>query len=223
MGDTFSINRIPQTLILDSTGATAISASGRDFDPATIATTNNTDSEFREVMHVGVALKASGDSGSAGLNRVSISFADSNPLSAAAKIESAIEEQLGGEYRDGGALHIDVKAMADIYKMRNIDETSLAGTSHMQTAAKGEITQDLWDTTTNLISTGSFATFASTSADWNGVKFVKATEVYFQFSTTSTAGVSLTPELRIMSDELAGYTDTTYPDRLFQFAKHCYG
>jgi flagellin len=25
----------------------------------------------------------------------------------------------------------------------------------------------------------------------------------------------LTPELRIMSDELAGYTDTTYPDRLF--------
>merc|ERR1712000_268843 len=40
--DTFSINRIPQTLVLDSTGATAISASGRDFDPATIATTNNT-------------------------------------------------------------------------------------------------------------------------------------------------------------------------------------
>merc|ERR1712096_229904 len=88
--DTFSISRIPQTLILDSTGATAISASGRDFDPGTIATTNNTDSEFREVMHVGVALKASGDSGSAGLNRVSISFADTNPLSAAAKIESAI-------------------------------------------------------------------------------------------------------------------------------------
>merc|ERR1711964_147742 len=136
--DTFSINRIPQTLILDSTGATAISASGRDFDPATIATTNNTDSEFREVMHVGVALKASGDAGSAGLNRVSISFADSNPLSAAAKIESAIEEQLGGEYRDGGALHIDVKAMADIYKMRNIDATSLADTSHMQIAAKGK-------------------------------------------------------------------------------------
>merc|ERR1712169_132602 len=31
----------------------------------------------------------------------------------------------------------------------------------------------------------------------------------------STAGVSLTPELRIMSDELSGYTGTTYPDRLF--------
>merc|ERR1712096_149498 len=161
--DTFSINRIPQTLILDSTGATAISASGRNFDPGSIATTNNTDSGFREVMHVGVALNASGDSGSAGLNRVSISFADTNPLSAAAKIESAIEEQLGGEYRDGGALHIDVKAMADIYKMRNIDTTSLADASHMQIAAKGEITQDLWDTTTNLISTGGFATFASTS------------------------------------------------------------
>merc|ERR1712202_40488 len=203
--DTFSINRIPQTLVLDSTGATAISASGRDFDPATIATTNNTDSEFREVMHVGVALKASGDAGSAGLNRVSISFADTNPLSAARKIESAIEEQLGGEYRDGGALHIDVKAMADIYKMRNVDATSLGSAGHMQIAAKGEITQDLWDTTTNIIST----------ADWNGVEFVKATEVYFQFSTTSTAGVNLTPELRIMSDALAGYTATTYPDRLF--------
>merc|ERR1712096_92607 len=213
--DTFSISRIPQTLILDSTGATAVSASGRNFDPGSIATTSNTDSEFREVMHVGVALKASGDSGAAGLNRVSISFADSNPISAASKIESAIEEQLGGEYRDGGALHIDVTAMADIYKMRNTNTTSLAAASHLQIAAKGEITQDLWDTTTSLISTGSYASFANTTADWNGVEFVKATEVYFQFSTTSSAGVNLTPELRIMSDELAGYTDTTYPDRLF--------
>merc|ERR1711964_722144 len=125
------------------------------------------------------------------------------------------EEQLGGEYRDGGALHIDVKAMADIYKMRNVDSTSLASAQHMQIAAKGEITQDLWDTTTNIISTGGFTNIANTSADWNGIEFVKATEVYFQFSTTTTAGVSLTPELRIMSDELAGYTATTYPDRLF--------
>merc|ERR1712000_387368 len=170
---------------------------------------------FREVIHVGVALKASGDSGSAGLNRVSISFADSNPISAASKIESAIEEQLGGEYRDGGALHIDVKAMADIYKMRNTDATSLGSAGHMQIAAKGEITQDLWDTTTNIISTGDFTNIGNAAADWNGVEFVKATEVYFQFSTTSTAGVSLTPELRIMSDELSGYTATTYPDRLF--------
>merc|ERR1712098_492482 len=29
----------------------------------------------------------------------------------------------------------------------------------------------------------------------------------FKFSTTSTAGVNQTPELRIMSDEMAGYTD----------------
>merc|ERR1712096_511818 len=213
--DTFSISRIPQTLVLDSTGATAVSASGRNFDPGSIATTNNTHSEFREVMHVGVALKASGDSGSAGLNRVSISFADTNPISAASKIESAIEEQLGGEYRDGGALHIDVKAMADIYKMRNVDATSLGSAGHMQIAAKGEITQDLWDTTTNIISTGDFTNIGNATADWNGVEFVKATEVYFQFSTTSTAGVNLTPELRIMSDALAGYTATTYPDRLF--------
>merc|ERR1712138_253870 len=38
--DTFSIKRIPQTLILDSTGATATSGSSRNFNPGTIATTN---------------------------------------------------------------------------------------------------------------------------------------------------------------------------------------
>merc|ERR1711964_138949 len=72
-----------------------------------------------------------------------------------------------------------------------------------------------WTSTTNLISTGGYTAFAQTSSDYMGVEFVKATEVYFQFSTTTTAGVSRTPELRIMSDELAGYSATTYPDRLF--------
>merc|ERR1712000_799820 len=166
--DTFSISRIPQTLVLDSTGATAVSASGRNFDPGSIATTNNTDSEFREVMHVGVALKASGDSGQAGLNRVTISFADTNPLAAAAKIETAIEEQLGGEYREGGALHVDVTAMADVWKMTNTDTTSLADTAHIQIAAKAEITQDLWTSTTNLIGTGGYTAFAQTSSDYAG-------------------------------------------------------
>jgi flagellin len=213
--DTFTISRIPQTLILDSTGATAMSASSRDFNPADIATSNNTNSEFREVMHVGVALKASGDSGQAGLNRVTISFADTNPLAAAAKIEKAIEEQLGGEYREGGALHVDVTAMADVWKMTNTDTTSLADTAHIQIASKAEITQDLWTSTTNLISTGGYTAFAQTSSDYVGTEYVNAKEVYFKFSTTSTAGVSLTPELRIMSDELSGYTETTYPDRLF--------
>jgi len=213
--DTFTISRIPQTLILDSTGATAMSASSRDFNPADIATSNNTNSEFREVMHVGVALKASGDSGQAGLNRVTISFADTNPLAAAAKIETAIEEQLGGEYREGGALHVDVTAMADVWKMTNTDTTSLADTAHIQIASKAEITQDLWTSTTNLISTGGYTAFAQTSSDYVGTEYVNAKEVYFKFSTSSTAGVSLTPELRIMSDELSGYTATTYPDRLF--------
>jgi len=213
--DTFSISRIPQTLILDSTGATATSASARNFNPADIATTNNTHSEFREVMHVGVALQASGDSGSAGLNRVTVSFADTNPLAAAQKIEKAIEEQLGGEYREGGALHIDVSAMADVYKIRNTDTTSLAAASHLLIATKGEVTQDLWSTTTSLISTGGYTAFAATSSDLVGMEYVNAKEIYFKFSTTTTAGVNLTPELRIMSDELAGYTSTTYPDRLF--------
>ncbi len=215
--DTFTISRIPQTLILDSTGATAISASSRDFNPADIATSNNTSSEFREVMHVGVALKASGDSGSAGLNRVTVSFADTNPLSAASAIEKAIEEQLGGEYREGGALHIDVTAMADVYKMTNIDTTSLTDASKIQIAAKAEITQDLWTSTTNLIGTGGYTAFQNTSSDYVGTEYVNAKEVYFKFSTSSTAGVNLTPELRIMSDELSGYTDKTkYGDnRLF--------
>merc|ERR1711964_557525 len=150
-----------------------------------------------------------------GLNRVSVSFSDTNPLSAASKIESLIEEQLGGEYRDGGALHIEVKAMANIYKIRNTDTTSLADPSHLQIAAKGEVTQALWDTTNDIIGSGGYTNIGNTSNDWNGKEYVNAKEVYFQFSTTSTAGVSLTPELRIMPDELAGYTDTTYPDRLF--------
>merc|ERR1712171_15662 len=89
--DTFSIKRIPQTLILDSTGATATSGSSRNFNPGTIATTNNTDSEFREILHIGVALKASSDSGAAALSRVTVSFADTDPLAAARKIQAAIE------------------------------------------------------------------------------------------------------------------------------------
>merc|ERR1712000_9141 len=133
----------------------------------------------------------------------------------AAKIETAIEEQLGGEYRQGGALHVDVTAMADIYKIRNVNTTSLTASSHMQIGAKGEITQGLWDTTTTLISTGGYTAFAATSSDLVGMEYVNAKEIYFKFSTTTTAGVNLTPELRIMSDELAGYTSTTYPDRLF--------
>merc|ERR1711959_550316 len=128
--DTFSIKRIPQTLILDSTGATSTSASSRDFNPGTIATTNNTDSEFREVMHVGVALKASSDSGAAALSRVNVSFAETDPLKAAQKIQSAIEEQLGGEYRKGGSLHIDVTAVSDVYKIQNASITSGTDTSN---------------------------------------------------------------------------------------------
>merc|ERR1712000_765475 len=96
-----------------------------------------------------------------------------------------------------------------------VDTTSLAAGSHMQIGAKGEITQGLWDTTTTLISTGGYTAFAATSSDFVGMEYVNAKEVYFKFSTSSTAGVNRTPELRIMSDELAGYTATTYPDRLF--------
>jgi flagellin len=215
--DTFSIKRIPQTLILDSTGATATSASSRNFNPGTIATTNNTDSEFREVMHIGVALKATGDSGSAALSRVSVSFAETDPLAAARKIQAAIEDQLGGEYRQGGSLHIDVTAVADVYK---IDDQGITGgsdtTNSLLVASKAEITQDLWTSTTNVIGTGAYNSFNGTNyMDQVGREYVDASKVFFKFSTTTTAGVSQTPELRVMSDSLAGYTNSTYPDRLF--------
>merc|ERR1712093_724664 len=215
--DTFSIKRIPQTLILDSTGATAVTATSRNFNPGTIATTNNTDSEFREVMHVGVALKATGDASSAALNRVTVSFSENDALKAAQNIETAIEEQLGGEYRKGGSLHIDVTAVADVYKIQNASITSGTDTTNaILVGTKAEVTQDLWTSTKNVIGTGSHTSFAGTTfMDQVGREFIDTSKVYFKFSTTTTAGVTQTPELRIMSDSLAGYTSSTYPDRLF--------
>jgi len=214
--DTFSITRIPQTLILDSTGATITSGSSRSFDPGTIGTSNNKDSEFREVMHVGVALKATGESGSAALNRVTVSFADTNPLTAAQKIQAAIEDQLGGEYRKGGSLHVDVTAVADTYMIQNVGYTGGTSSNAVKVADKAEITQDLLTSTNAIIGTGTATTVqATTESDQVGRQFVDLTKVYFKFSTTTSAGVSQTPELRVMSDELVGYTDSTYPDRLF--------
>jgi len=215
--DTFSIKRVAQTLVLDSTGATSTSSSSRDFNPGTIATTSNNNSEFREVMHIGVALKASSDSGAAALSRVNVSFAETDPLKAAQKIQAAIEDQLGGEYRVGGSLHVDVTAVADVYKLESINATAGgdAATS-IQIASKAEITQDLWTSTKNVIGNGSYVSFNGTTyMDQVGREYVDISKVYFKFSTTTTAGVNQTPELRVMSDELAGYTDSTYPDRLF--------
>merc|ERR1711959_333437 len=215
--DTFSIKRIPQTLILDSTGATSTSGSSRDFNPGTIATTSNTDSEFREVLHIGVALKASSDAGAAALSRVTVSFADTDPLAAARKIQAAIEEQLGGEYRKGGSLHIDVTAVADVYKIQNSGVTTGADTTNaLKIGTKAEITQDLWTSTKNIIGTGSYTSFnGATYMDQIGREYVDASKVFFKLSTTTTAGVNQTPELRVMSDSLARYTSSTYPDRLF--------
>jgi flagellin len=215
--DTFSIKRIPQTLILDSTGATATSGSSRNFNPGTIATTNNTDSEFREVLHIGVALKASNDAGAAALSRVTVSFADTDPLAAARKIQAAIEDQLGGEYRKGGSLHIDVTAVADVYKIQDPDITGGGDTNNsLLVASKAELTEDLWTSTKNVIGTGAYNSFNGTTyMDRVGREYADASKVFFKFSTTTTAGVNQTPELRVMSDTLAGYTDSTYPDRLF--------
>merc|ERR1712057_79933 len=174
-------------------------------------------SEFREVLHIGVALKASSDSGAAALSRVTVSFADTDPLAAAQKIQTAIEEQLGGEYRKGGSLHIDVTAVADVYKIQGSDITGGGDTTNsLQIASKAEITQDLWTSTKNVIGTGAYNSFNGTNyMDQVGREYVDASKVFFKFSTTTTAGVSQTPELRVMSDSLAGYTNSTYPDRLF--------
>merc|ERR1712100_700072 len=175
---TFSIKRIPQTLILDSTGATATTTTSRNFNPGTIATTNNTDSEFREVLHIGVALKASNDAGAAALSRVTVSFADTDPLAAARKIQAAIEDQLGGEYRKGGSLHIDVTAVADVYKIQNQSAVS-GGNNAIQIASKAEVTEDLWTSTKALMGTGGYTSFGGTTyADQVGREYVDASKVY---------------------------------------------
>merc|ERR1712036_171885 len=70
--------------------------------------------------------------------------------------------------------------------------------------------------TKNVIGTGAYNSFNGTTyMDQSGREYVDASKVFFKFSTTTTAGVSQTPELRVMSDSLAGYTNSTYPDRLF--------
>merc|ERR1712093_901282 len=86
----------------------------------------------------------------------------------------------------------------------------------VKVADKAEITQDLLTSTNAIIGTGTATTVqATTQSDQVGRQFVDLSKVYFKFSTTTSAGVNNTPELRVMSDELAGYTDSTYPDRLF--------
>merc|ERR1712036_47685 len=88
--------------------------------------------------------------GSAALNRVTVSFADTDPLAAARKLQAAIEDQLGGEYRKGGALHIDVTAVADVYKIQN-QSTTGGGNNAIQVGSKAEVTEDLWTSTKALM------------------------------------------------------------------------
>merc|ERR1711881_651918 len=155
--------------------------------------------------------------GAAALSRVTVSFADTDPLAAARKIQAAIEDQLGGEYRKGGSLHIDVTAVADVYKIQDPDITGGGDTTNsLLVASKAELTEDLWTSTKNVIGTGAYNSFNGTTyMDQVGREYADASKVFFKFSTTTTAGVNQTPELRVMSDTLAGYTDSTYPDRLF--------
>merc|ERR1712072_1207055 len=83
-------------------------------------------------------------------------------------------------------------------------------------ASKAELTEDLWTSTKNVIGTGAYNSFNGTTyMDQVGREYADASKVFFKFSTTTTAGVNQTPELRVMSDSLAGYTNSTYPDRLF--------
>merc|ERR1711959_371238 len=89
-------------------------------------------------------------------------------------------------------------------------------TNSLKIGTKAEITQDLWTSTKNIIGTGAYNSFNGTTAmDQSGREYVDASKVFFKLSTTTTAGVNQTPELRVMSDSLAGYTSSTYPDRLF--------
>merc|ERR1711881_742471 len=110
-----------------------------------------------------------------------------------------------------------VTAVADVYKISGVGITGGGDTTNsILIGTKAEITQDLWTSTKNIIGTGSYTSFnGATYMDQIGREYVDASKVFFKLSTTTTAGVNQTPELRVMSDTLAGYTSSTYPDRLF--------
>ena len=203
--DTIEIRRVAQTLIADSTGAT-ITTSGQstktwDFRDVEEAV------EIRNTLRIGVVLNPTSDEGRdrAILETVLISFTETDPIKAAAQIQGAIEEQLGGEYRAGGDLHIDVRAVALVTKSNAADANANNGDAIL--GREVELTDTLFTTSMNHFGPTDAATFVNLaggnlelSEDVADIQHVR-----FKFTTTTTAGVNETPQIRAISDELAGY------------------
>ena len=220
--DTINVKRLAQTLVVDSTGATATTSSDTsktfDFrDPQSAVS-------FRNVLRVGVVRNPSSDSDatSATLGTVLVSFTETDPIAAAAQIQAAIENQLGGEYRSGGDFHIDVRAVTEVRKATAGAGGAGATDTNLASDALVGQTVDLSDTLfatsrTRFGTAGTLAALAGTFTDINAAatgvelsdEIADIQNVRFQFTTTKTAGVNDTPQLRIISDELAGFSGAT--------------
>jgi len=87
----------------------------------------------------------------------------------------------------------------------------------LKIASEAELTSDLYTRTTNAIGTAVSASLGALGTSLvRGAEFADLTKVRFKFVTDTTAGVSSTPELRLMSDDLTGYdSDTTRTTNLF--------
>jgi flagellin-like hook-associated protein FlgL len=208
----FTVSRVPTTFLVDSTGATVKSANQFDFTPAVSAV------EVREVLHVGVKLQATGETNTAAtVNRVNLSFVGNDAVNISGKIQAAIENQLGGEYRSGGSLHVRVVPVVDIYKATEETLNYAAGTNSMLVASEAELTSDLYTRTTNAIGTGTTASLGALGTSLvKGAEFADLSKVRFKFVTDTTAGVNTNPELKLMSDDLTGYdTATTRTTNMF--------
>merc|ERR1711964_686601 len=203
--DTISIKRLAQTLIVDSLGAKATTSSdtSKTFDfrnPQNAV-------EFRNTVRVGVVLNPSSDNDATSptLGTVNVSFTESDPIAAAAQIQASIENQLGGEYRVGGDLHIDVKAVAEVRKAVAANNNIAGATLIGHTV---ELSDTLFtDSRTRFGPTGTMGALASNNELSDEVADIQ--NVRFQFTTTKTAGVNETPQIRILSDVLAGYSSAT--------------
>ena len=212
----FTVSRVPTTFLVDSTGATVKSANQFDFTPAVSAVA------VREVLHVGVKLQPTGETNTtaATVNRVNLSFVGNDAINIGGKIQAAIENQLGGEYRSGGSLHVRVVPVVDVYKatQETLDyDNSGAITNAMLVASEAELTSDLYTRTTNAIGTGTTASLGALGTSLVlGAEFADLTKVRFKFVTDTTAGVNTNPELKLMSDDLTGYdTATTRTTNMF--------
>jgi flagellin len=192
-------------LIADSTGA-EITTSGQstktwDFRDVEDAV------EVRNTLRIGVVLNPTSDEGrdKAILEPVLISFTATDPIRAASQIQGAIENQLGGEYRAGGDLHIDVRAVAEVRKANAADANATNGDALI--GREVELTDSLFTTSRNHFGPTNVATFANLA----GGALVLSEEVAdiqnvrFKFTTTTTAGVNETPQIRAISETLAGY------------------